>query len=39
VKLSGGYQMGTRLRISGGSDQVGIGLTQRGAIAGVVGHW
>jgi hypothetical protein len=38
-KLSGGYRMGSRLRINGGSDQVGIRLTQTGAIAGVVGHW
>lgn len=38
-KVSGGYQMGSRLRINGGSDQVGIRLTQKGPIAGVVGHW
>jgi hypothetical protein len=39
VRLTGGYQMGSRLRINGGSDQIGIRLTQRGAIAGIVGHW
>jgi hypothetical protein len=38
-KLSGGYKMGSRLRIKESSDQIGIRLTQTGAIAGVVGHW
>ncbi len=38
-KLSAGYRMGSRLRISGSSDQIGMRLTQTGAIAGVVGHW
>lgn len=38
-KLSGGYQMGSRLRIKGSSEDIGIRLTQTGAIAGVVGLW
>lgn len=34
-----GYQMGTRLRIEGGTNQVGIRLTQKGPIAGFEASW
>ena len=34
-----GYQMGTRLRIEGGSNQIGIRLTQKGPIAGFEASW
>jgi hypothetical protein len=39
LRIAGGYQLGTRLSIHGGSDQVGIRLTQKGAVAGIEGTW
>ena len=39
LKLSAGYQMGSRLRVKASTDRIGIRLTQTGAIVGVVGHW
>jgi hypothetical protein len=37
--FSAGYQLGTRLSIHGGSDQIGIRLTQKGPVAGVMASW
>ena len=37
--ISAGYQLGTRLSIHGGSDQVGIRLTQKGPVVGIEGSW
>jgi hypothetical protein len=39
LKVSAGYQMGSRLNIHGGSDQIGVRLRQEGPVAGVVGYW
>jgi hypothetical protein len=39
LKLSAGYQLGTRLSIHGGSDQLGIRLTQKGPVVGLEGSW
>lgn len=38
-RLNLGYQMGTRLRIEGGSNQLAIRLTQKGPIAGFEASW
>jgi hypothetical protein len=38
-RLNLGYQMGTRLRIEGGTNQIGIRLTQKGPIAGFEAFW
>jgi hypothetical protein len=38
-RLNLGYQMGTRLRIEGGTNQIGIRLTQKGPIAGFEASW
>ena len=34
-----GYQMGTRLSIHGGSNNIGIRLTQKGPVVGLEGSW
>jgi hypothetical protein len=34
-----GYQMGTRLRIDTGTNEIGIRLTQKGSIAGFEASW
>jgi hypothetical protein len=34
-----GYQMGTRLSIHGGSNNIGIRLTQKGPVVGIEGSW
>ena len=39
LRVAAGYQLGTRLSIHGGSDQVGIRLTQQGPVAGIEGTW
>jgi hypothetical protein len=39
VRLNLGYQMGTRLRIDTGNNEIGIRLTQKGPIAGVEASW
>ena len=39
LRLNLGYQMGTRLRIDTGSNEVGIRLTQKGPIAGLEASW
>ena len=39
LKLSAGYQLGTRLSIHGGSDRLGIRLTQKGPVVGIEGTW
>jgi hypothetical protein len=45
IRLSGhwkatvGYQLGTRLSIHGGSDNIGIRLTQKGPVVGREGSW
>jgi hypothetical protein len=36
-RLTGGYQMGTRLNIHGGSNQIDVRLTQKGPVAGIEG--
>ena len=38
-KLRGGYQVGTRLKITGSSDQIGLRLTQKGPLVGVEASW
>jgi hypothetical protein len=38
-KAIAGYQMGTRLSIHGGNDNIGIRLTQKGAVVGIEGTW
>ena len=38
-KLTAGYQLGTRLSIHGGSNQIGLRLTQKGPVVGVEGSW
>jgi hypothetical protein len=38
-RLNLGYQMGTRLRIEGGTNQIAIRLTQKGPIAGFEASW
>jgi hypothetical protein len=38
-RINLGYQMGTRLRIEGGTNQIGIRLTQKGPIAGFEASW
>jgi hypothetical protein len=38
-KATAGYQMGTRLSIHGGSNNIGIRLTQKGPVVGVEGSW
>ncbi len=38
-KITGGYQMGTRLTIHGTADSMGFRLTQKGPIAGIEGLW
>jgi hypothetical protein len=37
--IRGGYLMGSRLKVTGSSDQIGIRLTQKGAVAGVMYRW
>ena len=39
LKLSAGYQLGTRLSIHGGSNQLGVRLTQKGPVVGIEGSW
>jgi len=39
LKAIGGYQMGTRLSIHGGSNNIGIRLTQKGPVVGLEGSW
>ena len=39
LKAIGGYQMGTRLSIHGGSNNIGIRLTQKGPAVGLEGSW
>lgn len=39
LRIAAGYQLGTRLSIHGGSDQLGIRLTQQGPVAGIEGTW
>lgn len=39
LRIAGGYQLGTRLSIHGGSNQLGIRLTQQGPVAGIEGTW
>jgi hypothetical protein len=39
LKLVGGYQMGSRLRLRERSDQIGIRMTQKGVVAGIVAYW
>jgi hypothetical protein len=38
-RLNLGYQMGTRLRIDTGTNEIGIRLTQKGPVAGVEASW
>jgi hypothetical protein len=38
-KAIAGYQMGTRLSIHGGSNNIGIRLTQKGPVVGIEGSW
>lgn len=38
-KAIAGYQMGTRLSVHGGSDKIGIRLTQKGPVVGIEGTW
>jgi len=38
-RLNLGYQMGTRLRIDTGTNDIGIRLTQKGPVAGVEASW
>lgn len=38
-KVSAGYQLGTRLSIHGTSNNIGIRLTQKGAVVGIEGSW
>jgi len=38
-KVTAGYQLGTRLSIHGGSNQIGLRLTQKGPVAGLEGSW
>jgi hypothetical protein len=38
-KASLGYQMGSRLRINGTNDRLGVRLTQKGPVAGVEASW
>jgi hypothetical protein len=37
--VSGGYQLGTRLSVHGSDNQIGIRLTQKGPVAGVMASW
>ena len=39
LRLNLGYQMGTRLRIDTGTNEIGIRLTQKGPIAGLEASW
>jgi hypothetical protein len=39
LRLSLGYQMGTRLRIDTGTNEIGIRLTQKGPVAGLEASW
>jgi hypothetical protein len=39
LKLTGGYQMGSRFRIKERTDRIGLRLTQKGATAGIVVFW
>jgi hypothetical protein len=39
LKLSAGYQLGTRLSIHGNTDRLGIRLTQKGPVVGLEGSW
>jgi hypothetical protein len=39
LRLTAGYQLGTRLSIHGSSDEIGIRLTQKGAVVGIEGSW
>ena len=34
-----GHQLGSRLRINGTSDRIGVQLTQKGPIAGIEATW
>jgi hypothetical protein len=38
-KATAGYQMGTRLSIHGGSNNIGIRLTQKGPVVGIESSW
>jgi hypothetical protein len=37
--IRAGYLLGSRLKITGSSDQIGVRLTQKGAVAGVIYRW
>jgi hypothetical protein len=37
--FSAGYQLGTRLSVHGGDNQIGLRLTQKGPVAGVEASW
>jgi hypothetical protein len=37
--FSAGYQLGTRLSVHGGDNQIGLRLTQKGPVAGVMASW
>jgi hypothetical protein len=39
LRLTAGYQLGTRLSLHGSSDEIGIRLTQKGAVVGIEGSW
>lgn len=39
LNLKGGYQLGTRFSIQGKNNNVGLRLTQEGAVAGLEGSW
>jgi hypothetical protein len=39
LNLRAGYQMGSRLRIKGTNDRLGVQLTQKGPIVGIEGTW
>ena len=38
-KATAGFQLGTRLSIHGGSNQIGLRFTQKGPVVGVEGSW
>jgi hypothetical protein len=37
--FTGGYQLGTRLSVHGGENNIGLRLTQKGPVAGVMASW
>lgn len=39
LHVSAGYQLGSRLSIHGGSDQLGVRLTQKGPVVGIEESW